>query len=146
LPETIEFVVSNLLVGGSPNDEGLITIEKSASFSFRSTDNGAGNPVWIPLTSTTFIYSDNTTNPPLNLPLLTPTIEEIQVWATVLGCIACALVTCIAAGFCIWMQLNKKTGPILAAQPFFMRMVASGVVLMSLSLIPLWFSSLCEPS
>ena len=139
LAETIEFVVSNLLVDSIPNAEGMITLEKTESFIFQSTDNGAMNPTWRPLTNASFIYSDNTTNPPLNLPLLTPTIEEIQVWATVLGCIAFTLVTCITAGFCVWMQRNVKTGPILAAQPFFMRMVASGVVLMSLSLVPLAF-------
>jgi hypothetical protein len=128
LSDTAEYSITNLLTDGAPNEDGLVT--------FRRTDTHVYNTTWNPLSKTTFIYSDNSTIAPINLPPLGQTVNEIETWSTVIGCVACALITALAVGFCVWMQLNIKSGPILAAQPFFMRMVAGGVVLMVVSLIP----------
>ena len=128
LSDTTEFLVSNLFTDGAPNEDGLAT--------FRRTDTHVHNTTWNPLSKTTFIYSGNSTVAPINLPPLGQTVAEIEKWSTIVGCVACTLITALAVGFCVWIQFNIKSGPILAAQPFFMRMVAGGVVLMVVSLIP----------
>jgi hypothetical protein len=136
LSGTTKFEVSNLLADGDPNEEGLVPFRITDTHVYAMNEDGTGNATWNPLPNTTFIYSDNSTVAPSNLPPLVQTFYEIETWSTVVGCVACAFITALAVAFCIWMQFNIKSGPILAAQPCFMRMIAGGVVLMAVCLIP----------
>jgi hypothetical protein len=136
LSDTTKFEVSNLLADEDPNQDGLIPFRKSNTHVYAINEDGTGNATWNSLPNTAFVYSDNSTISPINLPPLVQTFYEIETWSTVVGCVACAFITAFAVGFCVWMQFDIKSGPILAAQPFFMRMVAGGVVLMAVSLIP----------
>ena len=132
-----EFLVANLLTDGTLNKKGLATFRRFQTHVYTINEDGTGNTTWDPFRkTTTFIYSDNRTVAPINLPPLVQTVNEIATWSTVVGCVACAFIMAFAVDFCVWMQFNIKAGPILAAQPFFMRMVAGGVVLMAVSLIP----------
>jgi hypothetical protein len=144
LSSTTKFVVSNLLADGDPNEDGLVTFRRTDTHVYAMNEDGTGNATWNPLPNTTFIYSDNSTVAPTNLPPLVQTVNEIETWSTIVGCVACAFITVFAVAFCVWMQFNVKSGPILAAQPFFMRMVAGGVVLMAVSLIPHGFLPLAS--
>ena len=136
LSGTTKFEVSNLLADGDPNQDGLIPFRKSNTYVYAMNKYGTGNATWNSLPNTNYIYSDNSTVAPMNLLPLVQTVHEIETWSTAIGCVACAFITAFTVGFCVWMQFNIKSGPILASQPFFMRMVAGGVVLVAVSLIP----------
>ena len=138
LEDTTEFVISNLL-GDVHRSSGRVSFLKpSPVFTYRQSDNNSsGDATWIALDSNTkFIYSDNTTIPPTNLPPVNESVQFLDLWPTLFGCIVSILITGSAVGFCIWMQRNIKSGPVIASQPFFMRMVAGGVILMAMCLIP----------
>ena len=136
LSDTAEYSITNLLTDGALDKKGRATFRRTKTHVYTITEDGTGNTTWNPLPNTTFIYSDNRTVAPINLPPLVQTFHEIGTWSTVVGCVACAFIAALAVSFCVWMQFNIKSGPILAAQPFFMRMVAGGAVLMAVCLIP----------
>ena len=133
LSDTSEFVVSNIPADGDLNEEGLVTFRKSDTHVYAINGDGTVETTWNPLPYITFIYSDNRTVALMNLLLLVQPFDEIETWSTVIRCVACVFVTAVAVGFWVWMQLNLKLGPILAAQPSFMRMIAGGVALMAVS-------------
>ncbi|KAI2502234.1 G-protein coupled GABA receptor [Fragilaria crotonensis] len=136
LQKTTQFVVSNLRVNDELQADGLINFSRSHVFVDNHSEAFGRDAAWTSLDNTSFIYADNTTVPPANLPPLDGDVQWIDLWSTLTGCIACLLIVGSAVGFCIWMEFNVKTGPVMASQPFFMRMVSGGVMLMAMCLIP----------
>ena len=136
LDETTEFVVSNLLVNDVIQADGLIHFSQPHLLAYRQSEAFGGDATWTSLDNASFIYADNTTIPPPDLPPLAGDVEWIDLWSTLTGCMACLLIVGSAVGFCVWMERNIKTGPVMASQPFFMRMVSGGVILMAMCLIP----------
>lgn len=84
-----------------------------------------------------FIYADGTTTAPSDLPPVDVFQSEIEPWASASGYFASGLVFVVTLGLCAWVQRNHKADPIRASQPFFIYMLASGIILMGSSLTPL---------
>jgi ABC-type branched-subunit amino acid transport system substrate-binding protein len=128
--KTTPFTISNYIADSEASDSG--------AYSIRAVDTHIYNGVaWERIEGQPeFLYADGTTTIPSNLPPLTPFRDEIMPWASIAGLIACALIVSTTLGFCGWMQWHREADPIRAAQPFFVWMLAIGVILMATSLIP----------
>jgi hypothetical protein len=89
LRKPIEFVAIKSFGRAAPlTTKGSSPLKNRHHLVFGARIMGQGIRFGYRSTSTTFSLSRTILQiPPLNLPLLTPTIEEIRVWATVLGCV-----------------------------------------------------------
>jgi hypothetical protein len=136
--ESQKLFIYNVLRDANPPDNvtGLVNLYPLTPTHNYSFDARQGLAKWFVREGVQFLYAGNTVVPPPGLPPVGEENFEIATWASIFGYVACVVVIVITLGFSIWIQQNNKLDPIRAAQPFFVWMLAIGVALMSISLIP----------
>jgi nitrate reductase NapE component len=109
--------IGNVLSGGPLNSAREETMQIIDNFVYKVAKDGSG-AFGVRIPNTTFIYPDNRTVPPLNVPPLAQTNSEIQTWAIVISYLAFVILVALAGAFLVWMQRHLDTDPLRSAQPF----------------------------
>lgn len=152
-PTTFTYVVSNVV--GSPTVSSEVKVDDDGGTSSMST-TFTGHPAvkfeaysgkWAPVTTqdatgsyksvVRFVYSDDTTSPPLQLP---PTNEEMNYISTpvlVLGLVMAAIAMVLPLLFGAWTVKHRTSHAVRASQPEFLFLVAAGCVVLASTIIPL---------
>lgn len=93
------------------------------------------NDTWIQLEE--FIFRDNTTTIPPDLPPGSVEQELISMGVRATLLFFCGLIVCQALGFMYWTERHKKSRVVLASQPFFLHTICVGIIILGTAIIPL---------
>ena len=135
-PMSIQFAVMNAVIAEGTSDDGKVRFERRTTELVRFDEAGHGDIL------NDFIYSDNSTNPPLPMPPLEVNLNLINNGSRISGLALCALVILIALGWMVFTYLHRRAKYIRGSQPPFLYMLCIGVIVMTASIIPM---SLQEP-
>lgn len=130
-PVSVTFGLKNVFIDESASVNGTVRFQSRISTIFHSRDgifSGHVNP---------YIYSDNSTIPPLSLPPVEVTTKLISDGSRILGLILCGLVIVIAMGWMAFVFFHRKAKYIRGSQPPFLCMLCIGVIVMAASIIPM---------
>lgn len=122
------YSMKNMIVS-EPDVNGLVTFQKRTSSLLVNFTNQEINP---------FIYADNSTTPPAPLPPL-KTVNNNFISSGVLatGLTLSTLVILASIGLIVFTYLYRKRKFIRGAQPQFLCLLSSGVIIMAASIIPM---------
>ena len=134
--QSIQTALVNSVIAESTSDDGKVRFERRTATLMRFDEGNHGEIVNL------FIYSDNSTNPPLPMPPLEVNLNLINNGTRVSGLTLCALVILIALGWMVFTYLHRTAKFVRGSQPPFLYMLCVGVILMAASIIPM---SLQEP-
>ena len=87
-----------------------------------------------------FIFNDNTTNIPLDLPAFQLEENHLSVGLRSAGYAMCTIIVAMALAASIWTCLHRKSKVVRASQGIFLHLLFAGIVIMGLSIIPLSIS------
>jgi len=132
IPQTVPYSVSNFLTKNF-NKEGSAQVTLTSTDVLEKSDDGESQ--WRNLEA--FIYSDETTSPPAQLPPLSHDLNLIGRGARVAGLLMCTAIILTAFFFVGWTHKHRKRRVIKSAQPVFLYILAGGAFLMGLAIVPL---------
>jgi ABC-type branched-subunit amino acid transport system substrate-binding protein len=135
-PASIQSSLDNLVIDEAASTDGKVRFKRRIVDLIRFDDVNHGESV------NPFIYSDNSTNPPLPLPPLEVNFNLINNASRASGLALCALVILIALGWIAFTYIHREAKFIRGSQPPFLYMLCVGVIVMAASIIPM---SLQEP-
>ncbi|KAI2510939.1 G-protein coupled GABA receptor [Fragilaria crotonensis] len=135
-PASIQSSLDNFVIDEAASKDGIVRFKRRIVELIRYEEVNHGDTV------NPFIYSDNSTNPPLPMPPLEVNFNLINSASRTSGLALCALVIVVALGWIAFTYLHRDAKYIRGSQPPFLYMLCIGVILMAASIIPM---SLQEP-
>jgi hypothetical protein len=128
------YTIQNLLSSPDADNEELILLQSIESAIVDLDPSDQKVHIVAP-----FVYADNTTNQPQQLPTLNKNLHLIPTWALVMGLFFCGIMMAASIGWCLWSIINRKQRMVRASQPFFLIMLCIGTFLIASSIIPTSF-------
>lgn len=126
---TISFAMWNIQVQGA-NAEGNAIVDFVPAFSFEQD-------TWRPIATNEFIYSNGMTIAPDSLPKVDYNPNYIGQAGRIVGYTLMGITMASAIASLLWLIWYRKEHVIASAQPLFLFMVSSGVIVMSSTIVPL---------
>lgn len=136
-PASVDFGLNNLFVDENTSVDGKVRFQERLAKRFHFNRDVAFDDV------NPFIYSDNSTSPPLSLPPVDFNTKLISNGSRITGWALCSVVILIALSWMVFTYVHRKAKYIRGSQPPFLYMLCIGVIVMAGSIIPM---SLQEPT
>jgi Receptor family ligand binding region len=141
LEDGLEYEMINLLLNPSDNDTITFEARTSATIDLSSNATGEDQASGIPVIAVLnpFIFQNNGTNPPLQLP---PVESDMNLIPSGIRAFGIALGVCVMAlsmGCAIWTIVYRNAYVVKAAQPVFLIAICLGALMVSSTVILLSF-------
>lgn len=139
------------IVANNPEENGNVKVLAKVTSIYEN--NAEMNPTtelrpneisaqWIPLQGVDFIYSNDETTAPMDLPPLHVTHSTMADALQIFGYVLCGFILLLSLLAASWTYLHRNTKVIKKAQPEFLIMLCAGTFVMGTTIVPM---SLEEP-
>jgi ABC-type branched-subunit amino acid transport system substrate-binding protein len=132
-PVSIQSSLDNFVIDEAASRDGKVRFKRRTVELIRFDEVDHGDSL------NRFIYSDNSTSPPLPMPPQDFNFNLINTTTRASGLALCVLVILIALGWIAFTYAHRHAKYIRGSQPPFLYMLCIGVIVMATSIIPMSF-------